>query len=427
MSLPTRSRRSARALVAGLALALAVLASIGVAFAQVFHPDARIDQLSTQTLLALAPDQLVDPFRQHRADVISADQQLDFIPWALAPIVAFFWLWRSGNAARLRNLLSGGGHAIGWMQRATFGAALGVLAVLVQSPFALTSHRIAGGVGLSAQSITGWFVDEFVRMTLTALASAVLAAVVLAFVARTRLWYLWVLGFLYASAIVVVAVEPVLFAPLATSERPAPAQIVATGDQIAGLIGTTPVQIEIVGSSERTNALINRTAGMYPFDRIVLGDTTVTRVTSGEMRFLIARSYVHLRDHDNLMLCLIGTTLFIVAAALGVLINDRIGFRRDDDSLARFPLVLSMVGVMVLIAWPIFNRFERARDLHADRVAIAATGDPASAVRFLVRRADDDLIPLCGLASSRWYFGSHAALGTRIAQARGTDDPCARP
>jgi hypothetical protein len=47
-------------------------------------------------------------------------------------------------------------------------------------------------------------------------------------------------------------------------------------------------------------------------------------------------------------------------------------------------------------------------------------------VRAFVRRADDDLIALCGHRTTRWYFESRGPLGTRIAEARGTQDPCAR-
>ena len=49
---------------------------------------------------------------------------------------------------------------------------------------------------------------------------------------------------------------------------------------------------------------------------------------------------------------------------------------------------------------------------------------PVGAVRFLVRRADHDLISLCYRRSSSWYFADHPALGSRIAAMRRTEDPC---
>jgi hypothetical protein len=63
--------------------------------------------------------------------------------------------------------------------------------------------------------------------------------------------------------------------------------------------------------------------------------------------------------------------------------------------------------------------------MRADRLALTVA-DPASGVRFLVRRADDDLVALCGRRTVRWYFESRPPLGSRIAAMAHTTDPCPR-
>jgi Zn-dependent protease with chaperone function len=109
-----------------------------------------------------------------------------------------------------------------------------------------------------------------------------------------------------------------------------------------------------------------------------------------------------------------------------VLISDRIGFRRDDDPLARLPLVGTFLGIAVLLLYPAFNAVERGIEWRADRVAVTAIADPAAGVRYFVRRADDDLIALCGRRTVRWYFESRPPLGSRIATIGNTYDPCPR-
>jgi len=248
---------------------------------------------------------------------------------------------------------------------------------------------------------------------------------VLELVDRTRLWYLAFIALLTVTALAIVAVEPVLFAPLASLDRPAPAAIVAQGDAVAHALGAQPVPIEITGTSARTSALLSRTSGLGPFARILIGDETAARITPGERTFLLARQYAHLREHDVLFLTLVDIALFIVAAALAILVSDRIGFRRDDDPLARLALVGTFLGIAAVVLYPIGNRIERNVEWRTDRIALEAA-NPADGVRYFVRRADDDLIPLCGRRTTRWYFDSRPPLGARIAAISGVPDPCPR-
>jgi Zn-dependent protease with chaperone function len=234
------------------------------------------------------------------------------------------------------------------------------------------------------------------------------------------------IGILYVTTLGIVAVEPVLFSPLASNERPAPAAVVAQGDQVARTLGASPVPLVITGSSARTTALLSRTSGLGPFARIVIGDRALAALTPAERQFMLARQYAHLARHDVLVLALAGITLFIFAAALAVLISDRIGFRHDDDPLARLALVGTFLGIAVLLFYPAYNAIERGIEWNADQAALRAITDRSAGVRLFIRRADDDLIALCGRRTVRWYFESRPPLGSRIAAIGKTDDPCPR-
>jgi Zn-dependent protease with chaperone function len=387
--------------------------------------DGHVSAISVHALLHSSAVSLVDPVRQRRARAIADYQQLIFGAWALAPILAFWFLWQSGNAAHWRDFLRRRMRAA-WLYRGAFGATLGALATIAELPFAFASYRVAHSVGLTYQTIPNWFLDELLRLVIVSIASALVVAVVLALVDCTRIWYLVFIGILAAATLAVVAVEPVLFAPLTTNERPAPADVVAQGDAVARVLGTSPVPLVIIGSGQETSALVSRTSGLGPFARILIGDQALAPMTPAERQFLLGRQYAHLAEHDVLFLTLAGIMLFVFAAALAVLISDRIGFRRDDDPLARLPLVGTFLGIAVLLLYPAYNAIERGIEWRADTIAITTVADRAAGVRFFVRRADDDLIALCGRRTARWYFESRPPLGSRIAALGKTSDPCPR-
>jgi Zn-dependent protease with chaperone function len=389
------------------------------------NEDQHVTSISASRLMHATAPSLVDPFRQRRARAIADYQDLLFAGWALAPIVAFWWLWQSGNSARLRDTLRRRVRTP-WIYRSVFGAALGALATLAALPFAFASYRVAHNVGLTVQTIPNWFLAELLRLATVSVATAIVVAVILALVDSTRLWYLIFIGILYVAALTIVAIEPVLISPLTSHDRPAPAALVAQGDAVAQALRTSPVPLMISGTPQRDSSLVARTSGLGPFARILIGAQALDAMTPGERIFLLARQYAHVAAHDVLLLTLAGTTLFVFAAALAVLISDRIGFRRDDDPLARLPLVGTFLGIAVLLLYPAFNSIERSGEWRADTVALSVVTDRSAGVRLFVRRADDDLVALCGRRTVRWYFESRPPLGSRIAAISKTADPCPR-
>jgi Zn-dependent protease with chaperone function len=389
------------------------------------HEDQHVSALSAHRLLSSSPVSLVDPVRQRRAKTIADLQTVAFVAWAFAPILAFFYLWNSGNAARIRDVLRRR-FRYPFVVRAAFGAVLGIIGTLAMLPFAFAYYRIAANVGLTRQPIPSWLFAEIARIGVVALCSAIAVAVVLELVDRTRLWYVAFIAFLYVVALATVAIEPVLLSPLASHHRPAPASIVALGDAVAHRLGTLPVSIEIATEASRSGISPARTSGLGPFTQIVLDNDGLARATEAERRYILARQYAHVMRHDVLALTLWGVTLFVIAGALAVLISDRIRFRRDDDPLARLALVGTFLGLMVIGILPAFTAIERNVESRADLIALGVTKDPAAAVRLFVRTADDNLVPLCGRRTTRWYFDARRPLGSRIATASGRPDPCPR-
>jgi Zn-dependent protease with chaperone function len=371
--------------------------------------DARVDALSDRALLTLPPQALIDPARQRAAHAVADLRQGVFFAWAGAQIWAFAWLWQSGRAAQLRDWLRRHIRSR-WAYRAAFGAALGVLAPLAGLPFAFIAYRIGFNVGLTEEIIGNWLLDYARGVLADAAGAAVAVALVLELVDRTRLWYLAYLTILFAVSIEIVGVAPVVFTPLAT--------------HLVRLQIPAAAPIEMSNGSERSRTLDASTAGIGRFTRIIVSDVLISAASTSEITYVVDHEDAHVVYNDDLKMALIAITMFVFAVAVAVLISDRIVFRRDDDAVSRLALVAACLGAVALVMYPLFNAYARGVEYRADEDARRMLDSPVPAVRFLVRRADHDLIPLCNRRSSSWYFADDPALGSRIAAMRRSEDPC---
>jgi Zn-dependent protease with chaperone function len=308
------------------------------------------------------------------------------------------------------------------LQRAVFGAVLGALGPVVALPFAAVSYRVVFNAGLTDERLPQWFLDYAVRVGLDAVLGAAIVAGVLALVERVRLWYLVVAGAILGGALVSVALAPV--APFGMPVKTTPNALVALAAPLAQRIGVPGTPVVLLASARHSNALVARAAGIGPTSRALIGDVVLDHMTPPEQRVVLAHTLAHVRFGDPLRQTLLAVVLFVLSAAIAVLLSDRVGFRRDDDALSRLALVATFLGFVLIVTYPIYNGYARNLETRADRTALAATDDPAATVRAMVRYADDDLVPLCDRRTVRWYFEDRPALGGRIAAAAGTADPC---
>jgi len=409
-----------RLLVAVLVALTLCCASGGAAEART-RLDARVDALTAKDLLTRDPAGLVDPGRQRRARAIADLRHAASTGWGIAQILAFWWLWRSGAGARLRD----------WMRRRTrsktaqrvvFGLAIGALGPLAALPFALVSYRVGFNAGATDEQLGAWFLDYAMRIGLDALVGALIVAGVLTLVDKTRQWYIYLALLLYGGAIAGVAFTPLL--PIGAPQKTTPKAVVALGAEMARVNGVPGTPLVLLATSRHSNAMMSRAAGIGPTARTELGDVTLVHMTTPELRVALAHAFAHVLYGDPLRQTLMAVTLFVLAASIAVLLSDRVGFRRDDDALSRLALVATFLGLVLIVVYPLYNAYSRNLVTRADEQSLAATNDRVATVRAMVRYADDDLVPLCDRRSIRWYFDDSPALGGRIAHTAGTADPC---
>jgi len=369
------------------------------------------------------PEELIDPRRQGIAQTLGVYRRTLLVAGWLSQILAFFYLWRSGNAARLREALRRRFKAVATL-RFFYGFSLASIAGIAALPAAAAQYRVSVVFDQSTQSFLGWLRDGVVRVAIDAVAVGLLVVLVMWLVERTRAWWIYSIVLIFIVSALYGLALAFLFAPMFNSFSPIgdPA-MQARFDRMER---EARVDVPIVRSdaSRQTQLAAASVLGFGPGMRIVVSDNLLDSATPGEIDFHVARQIAHVERGDSLRTAYVWTFLFVLSIAAGVLVADRIGFRRDDDPLARLALVGALAGVAGLLAFPLYNLYSRHIEAKADAYALQLTHDPASAIRSFVRSADRRFVALCTPRWSNVYFGSTKPLGTRIAIAAHHHDPC---
>jgi len=243
---------------------------------------------------------------------------------------------------------------------------------------------------------------------------------------RTHLWWVYLAGLIFALTFLLSFVFPIVIEPIFNHFTPLPANrpLTVRIETLARGAGEGRLPIYVSDLSRRTHAGNAYVVGIGPSRRIVIGDTLLDAATDNEIVFIVAHELGHDVHGDTLRGALFGAVIFIVAAALAVLIADRVGFRRDDDPLSRLTLVGALLGCVYLLFLPAINGYSRTIEANADAYALQLTHDRVGGARAFVRFADEDLALLCPSRLARLYWYTHPPLGTRIANLNGQPNPC---
>ena len=366
---------------------------------------------------------LVDAQRQRLAFAIDARSPALFFGTAFLELLTMLWMWRSGRAAAMRDSLRRSIRNV-HLLRLTYVWSLAMIVQIASLPAVIVAYRLAVAAGLSTQSPAEWLGGALS----TAIATAIMAAIVFSFMLmlaeKTRLWYVFGAFFVVFVVLFSAFAEPVVYAPWLHQQQPLPSSPLATRLYAVEREFGVHVPIVIEQSGTGTGADIARVAGLGSTQQIVISSFLLNTATAGELTFIVARMSAHIAAHDNFKLDLYTALWLIVAATISVTLADRIGFRRDDDPLSRLALLGTFLGIAVLVLLPVQNAYSRRLEARADHAAVAVTRDPASAVRWMVRQADIDLIEVCPSPIIRRYFLTYPPIGSRIAAVRGGGDPC---
>ncbi len=384
--------------------------------------DRRADALSISDLVSQPAIVLVDSARQAAA---LRRAELTLPGWLLTAVLeaaALAYFWSSGAAAALRDRLRRRLHSE-WSVRFVFGAALALIARLAALIPAFYLYRVERIMDLSVELTRVWALFWIGHTLLAMLVAGVIVSIVLWLVDRTHQWYAYTIVIILGISIAWSYASPLFEVSGASGIRPARGDVQAGVDQALarGRVPAVPVLVETARTSSIPDAVV---VGLGPFRRVVLTRSFVSGSTVPEIVYKVTYEIGHVLHADPLFFALIEGGIIIVFSALAVVLADRVRFRRDDDPLSRLALVGALLAVVYLAAVPVRNAALRSYDLDADRYALSLTNDRASAVRAIVRAADQRMDEVCPEMLPNLFLDVHPSPASRIVAINGAATAC---
>jgi Zn-dependent protease with chaperone function len=383
--------------------------------------DRRVDGLSQSTLLHEPATVLVDHARQAAA---LRRAHLTLPGWVLIQIfeaIALLYLWGSGGAARLRDWLRRRIRS-DWILRFAFGAALALVARIASFLPAFYLYRVDKTMQLDVELTRWWLVSWAGHTVLGMIVAGLVAAIVLGWAQRTHQWYAYTIFAILTGCVIWTYASPYL-ALFGSTIHPLNGRLdVQVRDVLvrAGF-GNLRVQVEGVRDTPIGEAAV---IGIGSERQILLGDTLIAGDTPPELAYDVAVELGHVAHRDLLSIALIEGGIVILFSALAVVLADRVTFRRDDDPLSRLAIVAALLAVVYIAAVPARNAALRSYDFSADRYAVALTGDPADAVRALVRDTDQRMEEVCPELTAMLFLYTSPGTGVRVEQINHVPSAC---
>ncbi|WNS76792.1 M48 family metallopeptidase [Bacillus sp. DTU_2020_1000418_1_SI_GHA_SEK_038] len=278
---------------------------------------------------------------------------------------------------------------IKFFQNAIYLIWLSFFAFIATMPLNYISYSLSKTYNISTQTFSGWMKDELIDFWINFGTMIIIVSVLYWLInkSRKRWWlYAWLLSIpftLFMMFLQPVVIDPLYndFYPLKNKELEA--KILALADQ-----AHIPAEhVYEVNMSEKTNALNAYVNGIGSNSRIVLWDTTLNRLTEGQILFIMAHEMGHYVEKHiyfgiagYLLLSLVG--LYLAAKLLGYAISRwgkalKVPAVNDIRSLPLFLIILSM---LMFISSPLSNFVSRYQESRADQYAIELTKDTDDAI-----------------------------------------------
>lgn len=405
---PRRRERVVPYLVVAVALAaVGVAASVWRPVAPPVGPvDTDLDTFAPQVLAA------VEAYRGPRYVVSAVATVLGVLVPAMVAL--------TGPGRRLVARLAGpAGHSplrAGIVALVVAGIAS--LAVFPLSVWARVVHD--GAWGFRTQSGARWLLDWLLVSGGTWLATAVLAAVLVAAVRRwPRSWpyRLTLVGTLLAAAVVLV--HPLVLQPLLLPSSPMPPG--ETREEFERLLAEQDAEdlpLHVGEASLRTTRVNALVVGVGPTERVVVYDTMM-ELPGDQIQAALAHELAH-REHRDVPRGLLAVPAALLPALLvtrGVIrapsVRRAAGARSPFDPRL-LATVVALAAVLEILGSPVASAVSRRAEAAADHRAIEVTDDAASRVASARAFTVRDLAPPRGPAWVRFLYATHPTVEARI-------------
>lgn len=288
-----------------------------------------------------------------------------------------------------------------------------------------SSYQLPHRYGLSNQTRRDWVVDRAKGLLLgAALGLPVLLGLYALIRAAGKAWWLWASAGYVGLTVIMTTLAPVLWIPIFNRLRPLGEAHRDLSDRLTHLAETAGVRVrrvDTVDLSRRTNAANAMLIGLGRTRRIALGDTLLESFDPDEIETVLAHELGHHAHGDISVGILIqsaavAAVFFLESVVLAALV--RSGHLTSAADPAGWPAFVLTWSLLTFLEAPGLNLYSRRREGRADDFALQLSGKPAAFTRAMIRLGDQNLAEA---DPPRWaviLFGTHPALGQRVARAR---------
>jgi STE24 endopeptidase len=304
---------------------------------------------------------------------------------------------------------------------AAAAAGLSVAVAVATVPFGVWAHERSADVGLSTQSLAGWFNDWGKATAIAAILAGLVGTLALALIRRFgRRW--WVPGSVgvVIGAAVLTWLAPVVIAPLFNKfdELP-PGQARTDVLDLARRADVDVGHVYEVDASRRTTAINAYVNGIGSSKRVVLYDTLLEDLNRGERNSVVAHELGHVHGNDirrGLIFVAIVTPLALVfVSGMAGAVARRRG--TELGSPASVPALALAIGVTSFVIGIAGNQLSREVEARADTFALRLTDDPRGMIELQQQLADRNLSDPDPPAVWSFLFRTHPPTIERIGAA----------
>lgn len=277
--------------------------------------------------------------------------------------------------------------------------------------------------GLSNQTFSKWMTDQLKGLMVSLIVNPLILWVPFLLLKKSpKRWWLYTGLALLPFIIFSTLIAPVLIDPLFNKFGPMKDKALETRIlSLAGRAGIEGARVYEVDKSVDTKTVNAYVTGLGSTKRIVLWDTTMKKLTTGEILVVMGHEmghYVlgHVRQL-TVAICLFAIIgLYAVHKSAGSLIRRyRVQWGFDElGDVASLPLISLLFGLALFVLTPLINTVTRHNEHEADRFGLEITRDNLNAALAFVKLQQENLgVPRPGLLY-KIFRESHPPLGERI-------------
>ncbi len=232
-------------------------------------------------------------------------------------------------------------------------------------------------------------------------------------------WWFWGFVLMMSVQLLITAIYPTFLAPLFNRFVPLPdGELKNQITALASNIQFRMAGIFTIDGSKRSQHANAYFSGLGRFRRIVLFDTIVKQMHTGELVAVLAHEMGHnIKQHILKGLLLSTLMSFVLFYVLGILLKSQDffnGFGLIPSQHAGLVIFALVSGVFLFPLTPLFNALSRKHEYEADAFAALATQAPQDMQTALLKLTRDNLSQLSPHPWYSFFHHSHPTTAERL-------------